>query len=119
MADSIHRESGLGLEGSVILTPSSGFSLEGSLGHFENEGSYPFTITRARLTGEVPISREVGLVAEWMRDKYSDAAQGLGGLGRFAANRYGVYVHWHPLEKRPEAWPARRAPDLDFPGESG
>lgn len=95
-ANSIQRESGLGLEGSVILTPFSGFSLEGSCGHFQNEGSYAFTIDRARLSGEVPVTRVFGLVAEWTRDKYNDAAQGLGSLGHFAANRYGLYVHWHP-----------------------
>jgi hypothetical protein len=31
-----------------------------------------------------------------MRDKYNDVAQDTGNLGKFDANRYGLYVRWHP-----------------------
>jgi len=61
-----------------------------------NKGSYPFTIDRARVTGEIPVSVTLALVAEWMRDKYNDVAQNTGSPGKFDANRYGLYVRWHP-----------------------
>jgi hypothetical protein len=94
-AISSHNERGLSLEGGIgLVFPWA--SLEGSYARFENQGSYPFTIDRARFTGEVPVAATIGLVAEWMRDKYNDAAQNTGSLGKFDANRYGIYVRWHP-----------------------
>jgi hypothetical protein len=94
-AISSHNERGLSLEGGIgLVFPWA--SLEGSYARFENQGSYPFTIDRARFTGEVPVAATIALVAEWMRDKYNDAAQNTGSLGKFDANRYGFYVRWHP-----------------------
>src|SRR5262249_4887323 len=92
-ASSVHRERGLSLQGDLTLA-LKWFSLDASYGRFTNRGSYPFTIDRARLTGEVPIARSLGLIAEWMRDKYNDATQDTGSLAKFAANRFGLYLRW-------------------------
>jgi hypothetical protein len=94
-AVSSHNERGLSLEGGIGLV-FPGLSLDGSYARFENQGSYPFTIDRARFSGEVPVTATFAFVAEWMRDKYNDVAQNTGSLGKFDANRYGFYVRWHP-----------------------
>jgi hypothetical protein len=89
------RESGLSLEGGIGLV-FGGLTLDGSYARFQNSGSSPFTIDRARFSGEVPVTVTLAFVAEWMRDKYNDVAQNSGNLGKFDANRYGFYVRWHP-----------------------
>ena len=89
------RESGLSLEGGIGLV-FGGLTLDGSYARFQNKGSYPFTIDRARVSGEIPVTASLAFVGEWMRDKYNDVAQNTGNLGKFDANRYGVYVRWHP-----------------------
>ncbi len=92
-AISSHRERGLSLEGGIgLLFPF--LTVDGSYARFVNKGSYPFTIDRARVTGDVPVNASIGLVAEWMRDKYNDVAQNTGNLGKFDANRYGFYIRW-------------------------
>ncbi len=93
-ADSIHRERGVNVEGGLTLTLGA-FLLDSSYGRFSNRGSYPFTLDRARASAEIPVTAQFGLVAEWMRDKYNDAKQTFGSIGKFAANRYGLYVRWH------------------------
>jgi hypothetical protein len=90
-----HRESGLSLEGGIGLV-LGGLTLDGSYARFQNKGSYPFTIDRARVSAEVPVTATLAFVGEWLRDKYNDVAQNTGNLGKFDANRYGVYVRWHP-----------------------
>jgi hypothetical protein len=90
-----HRESGLSLEGGIGLV-LGGLTLDGSYARFQNSGFYPFTIDRARVSGEVPVKATLAFVGEWMRDKYNDVAQNTGNLGKFDANRYGLYVRWHP-----------------------
>jgi hypothetical protein len=94
-AISAHRERGVSLEGGVALT-FPWLTLDGSYARFYNKGSYPFTIDRARVSGDVPVTPVFAFVAEWMRDKYNDVAQDTGNLGKFDANRYGLYVRWHP-----------------------
>lgn len=94
-AVSSHRENGLSLEAGVGLV-LPWLSLDGSFGRFDNEGSYPFTIDRSRASADVPVTPQFALVAEWMRDKYNDVAQNTGSLGKFEANRYGIYVRWRP-----------------------
>jgi hypothetical protein len=94
-AVSDHRERGASVGGDVTLT-LKWFSLDGSYARFQNKGSYPFTIDRARASAEIPVRAGVGLIAEWMRDKYNDAAQDTGTLAKFAANRYGLYLRWQP-----------------------
>jgi hypothetical protein len=94
-AVSDHRERGTSLGGDLTLA-LRWFSLDGSYARFQNKGSYPFTIDRTRASAEIPVRAGVGLIAEWMRDKYNDAAQDIGNLGKFAANRYGLYLRWQP-----------------------
>ncbi len=94
-AISSNRERGLSLEGGIGLVFPF-VTLDGSYARFVNKGSYPFTIDRARITGDVPVNATVGFVAEWMRDKYNDVAQNTGSLGKFDANRYGFYVRLRP-----------------------
>ena len=94
-AVSDHRESGLSLEGGIGLA-LAGVKLEGSYSRFTNKGSYAFTIDRARVAGDIPVTTSFAFVAEWLRDKYNDVAQNTGNLGKYDANRYGLYVRWNP-----------------------
>ena len=94
-AISSHHESGRSYEAGVGLV-FPWVTIEGSYARFDNEGSYPFTIDRARFSAEIPVTAAFAFVGEWMRDKYSDTAQNTGSLGKFDANRYGLYVRWHP-----------------------
>jgi hypothetical protein len=94
-AISSHHERGLSVEGGVGLTFPF-LTVDGSYARFSNKGSYPFTIDRARVTGDVPINATLGFAVEWMRDKYNDVAQNTGSLGKFDANRYGFYVRLRP-----------------------
>jgi hypothetical protein len=96
VAVSEHRESGLSLEGGLGLVIGE-FRLDGTYIRFTNKGSYPFTIDRARIGGEVPVRPGFALVAEWLRDKYNDVAQNTGSLGKYDANRYGIYVRLTPF----------------------
>lgn len=93
-AISDHRERGLSLEGNVGLSFPF-LTLEGSYARFVNKGSYPFTIDRARASAEAPVTARLSFLAEWTRDKYNDVAQDAGNLGKYDANRYGLYVRWH------------------------
>ena len=95
IATSSQHERGVNIEGGIGLTFSF-LTLDASYLNFANTGSYPFTIDRARVTGDVPVSANLGLIVEWTRDKYNDAAQNMGSLGRFDANRYGFYVRFRP-----------------------
>ena len=95
VATSSQHERGVNLEGGISLVFPF-LTLDASYLNFSNKGSYPFKIDRARFTGDVPVSDTIGLVAEWMRDKYNDSAQNTGGLGTFDANRYGFYLRWRP-----------------------
>ncbi|HMF08620.1 MAG TPA: hypothetical protein VKJ00_05750 [Thermoanaerobaculia bacterium] len=93
-ANSINEENGLNLEGDLTFTFKI-FLLDASYGRFQNSGSYPFTIDRWRANAEVPVAAQFSVVGEWMRDKYNDAKQDTGSLGKYAANRYGLYLRWH------------------------
>jgi len=93
-ANSIHAEHGINSEGGLTLTLKP-LLLDASYGRFENSGSYPFTLDRWRASAEVPVAAQFSVVGEWMRDKYNDAEQGFGSPGKYAANRYGLYLRWH------------------------
>jgi len=95
VAISGQHERGVNIEGGIGLVFPF-LTLDASYLNFANKGSYPFTIDRARITGDVPVSANVGIVVEWMRDKYDDSAQNTGGLGSFDANRYGFYLRFRP-----------------------
>ena len=53
-------------------------------------------IDRVRLSGEFPVTAAFSGVAEWSRDKYSERSIDQANLGNFNANRYGLFVRWHP-----------------------
>ena len=74
------------------------FSLDGAYLWMQNDGSIPFTLNRTRVRAEYFFTANVGLEAEWTRDKYNEdpAFDQAGLLANFNANRYGVFIHWRP-----------------------
>jgi hypothetical protein len=86
-----HREDGTWLEGGAALAFSR-FRIEGALGQLENEGSFPFTIDRARARAEFDWNAKLTSVVDWNNDEYSESAQDIGNLGAFEANRYGIFL---------------------------
>jgi hypothetical protein len=86
-----HREDGTWLEGGAALAFSR-FRIEGALGQLENEGSFPFTIDRARARAEFDWNAKLTSVVDWNNDEYSESAQEIGNLGAFEANRYGIFL---------------------------
>jgi hypothetical protein len=86
-----HREDGTWLEGGAALAFSR-FRIEGALGQLENEGSFPFTIDRARARAEFDWNAKLTSVLDWNNDEYSESAQEIGNLGAFEANRYGIFL---------------------------
>lgn len=91
---SVHREDGTSYEGSLVLTIPR-LDLQAGYGHFRNDGVFPFTIERIRLTAEVPVASGFSGVGEWSRDDYSERSGTAPNLGNFVANRYGVFLRWH------------------------
>jgi hypothetical protein len=91
---SLHREDGTWLEGGAALALSR-FRIEGAFGRLENEGSFPFTIDRARARAEFDWSAKLTSAVEWFKDEYSESAQHFGNLGAFEANRYGIFLRVH------------------------
>lgn len=89
---SIHTERGDAFEGgvSLILKP---VTLDAAIGRFENKGSNPFNIDRARVQLAWDIVPKAGIVAEYARDKYREATPS---LGDFDATRVGLYLRWRP-----------------------
>jgi hypothetical protein len=90
---SIHAEDGKYFEGGLTVSVSR-LALEGAYGRFENEGSFPFDIDRSRVRADFTVNANVGLIAEWNRDDYSEEVAGIANLGDYRANRYGLYVRW-------------------------
>jgi hypothetical protein len=94
LGSSIHEERGTDLMGglSYTLDPAT-FSM--SVSRFENKGSYPFDIDRARLSVEVGFTKQIGLVGEWGYDSYQEPNRP---SAAYDANRYGIYLRWHPID---------------------
>jgi hypothetical protein len=90
-----HREDGVWLEGGAALVFAR-FRLEGAVGQLENEGSFPFTIDRARARAEFDWSPHFATGVDWYRDEYDESAQLAGDLGGYEANRYGIYLRFRP-----------------------
>lgn len=95
IVQSAYRENGTSYEGSVGLVLAR-LNVQASYGRFENQGAFPFVIDRVRLSGEFPVTAAFSGVAEWSRDKYSERSIDQANLGNFNANRYGLFVRWHP-----------------------
>ena len=89
--ESRHRERGTWLEGGASLNLTR-FRLEGAVGRLENEGTFPFTINRARARAEFDWNSRLTSVVDWNGDKYSEARQENGNLGGYNGNRYGVFL---------------------------
>jgi len=86
-----NRERGTWLEGGASLNLTR-FRLEGAVGRLENEGTFPFTINRARARAEFDWNSRLTSVVDWNGDKYSEARQESGNLGGYNGNRYGVFL---------------------------
>ncbi len=89
--ESIHREDGKSREGGIGYLFTHG-SIDGSVSRFENRGLVPFDLDRYRLRATIDLKAHTGLALEWSKDKYTDDL----GLANYEANRYGVFVRWHP-----------------------
>lgn len=86
--ESVHVEKGKAIEGGLTWSWSR-FSLDGALSHFENEGSLPFELDRARARATVQLGGSFGIGAEWARDEYSEASFA---VADYEASRYGVFL---------------------------
>jgi hypothetical protein len=65
---------------------------------FQNQGSIPFTLNRARVLAECFFTKNLGATFEWLHDQYNErvAFDQAGPLANFNANRYYVGIHWRP-----------------------
>jgi len=90
--ESIHKEDGQAGEGGVSFIRAP-FSIDASIGRFENRGTIPFTFDRNRLRLTWDFKSKTGVAAEWDRDKYDEPSPS---YGDFDASRYGLYFRWRP-----------------------
>ncbi|HEY6930043.1 MAG TPA: hypothetical protein VJA66_10240, partial [Thermoanaerobaculia bacterium] len=72
--------------------------LEAAYLWFQNGGSIPFTVERARVRAEVGVAAHWSAVGEWWHDNYDENAafDQAGPLADYRANRYYVGVRWKP-----------------------
>ena len=96
-AQAVQAELGHTWEGGATVTLSS-VSLDGGYIFLVNSGSVPFTLRRVRMRGEVALTKNLSLAAEWLKDQYGETAgTGLAGpLANYDANRYYAGLHWKP-----------------------
>jgi len=92
---SIHRERGDSFEGGVTFNVKP-FTLEALLRRFENDGSFPYELDRARVRADFEFSKLFGIAAEWDLDDYTEKDRTYGSGADFRSNRYGVYLRIHP-----------------------
>jgi len=92
LAQSVQIDTGRANEGGLSILRGP-FSLDASLGRFENRGTTPFDIDRYRVRLTFDFKSKTGIAAEWNRDKYSEVSPS---FGDFTASRYGVYLRWRP-----------------------
>lgn len=90
--ESVNQENGRAREGGVSYLRGP-FSVDASLGRFENRGTIPFTIDRHRLRATWDFKSKTGVAVEWDRDKYDEPSPS---YGDFDASRYGLYFRWRP-----------------------
>jgi hypothetical protein len=97
IAPSVHAELGHTWEAGVALALSP-VALDAGYLRMTNTGSIPFTINRMRARAEVAVRPGIGVVGEWTRDQYSERAafDQAASLANFNANRYGLFLRWHP-----------------------
>jgi hypothetical protein len=92
LASSLHEERGTSLEGGLSWAFDP-VTLDASVTRFENKGTYPFDLDRARVLLDFAVVKDISFVGEWSYDTYKEPAQG---ATSFDANRYGVFLRWHP-----------------------
>jgi prepilin-type N-terminal cleavage/methylation domain-containing protein len=92
-----NAELGHSWEGGATITFAR-LSLDGSYIFLTNSGNIPFSLKRARLRGEISMTANLSLAAEWLKDRYteSNGATLAGALANYDANRYYVGLHWRP-----------------------
>mgnify|MGYP001123565001 CR=1 FL=1 len=94
-ATSIYTETGDSMEGGITLNLKP-FTVEALLRHFENEGSFPYELDRARVRADLEFSKLVGIAAEWDLDDYTEKNRSYGSGADYRASRYGLYLRIHP-----------------------
>lgn len=88
---SIHAENGKAKEGgfTFVFAP---VTLDTNFSRFDNSGTNPFKIDRARVRVSVDLPARTGVIAEYDQDRYREALN----FGDFNAKRYGIYLHYRP-----------------------
>ena len=94
-ATSVYTESGDTLEGGFTFNLKP-VTVEALLRHFENEGSFPYELDRARVRAGLDFTKLVGIAAEWDLDDYTEMNRSYGSGADYKANRYGLYLRIHP-----------------------
>jgi hypothetical protein len=92
---STNNEDGHSYEGGLSFAYSR-FTLDGSYGSFSNDGTFPFSLDRARARLEVDVIKGFAAVFEYDRDKYQEKLASVLPYGNYEANRYGFYVRIKP-----------------------
>jgi hypothetical protein len=92
VGESVHVERGRAVEGGVALFFNP-ITFDGGTSRFYNKGTSPFKIDRYRARLTYDLKAHAGFAAEFTKDKYRDTLFRDAG---FDANRYGVFVRWHP-----------------------
>ncbi len=90
--NSVSTEDGKSVEVSGLANFKP-INLRASYLHFENSGSLPLTINRARVDVTLWFSEKAGVSADWAWDKYRELSpQPL--HGDYEASRYGIYLRF-------------------------
>lgn len=95
VATSSYRERGDTVEGGLTVNVKP-FTLEALLRRFENDGSFPYELDRARVRASFDFTKLFGIAAEWDLDDYTEKDRSYGSGADFKANRYGLYLRIHP-----------------------
>jgi hypothetical protein len=90
---SVHKENGKSYEGGLGFFVKK-LSVNADAARFDNSGTTPFKIDRLRARVSYDFVSRYGIAAEWSKDKYTETL--LPEFSNFDANRYGVYLRWHP-----------------------
>jgi hypothetical protein len=86
--ESVHIERGRSREGGLGYAWRR-LTFDGDLSRFENAGSLPFRLDRARARAMFQLFPRFGLGAEWARDEYRESSFA---FADYAASRYGLFL---------------------------
>ena len=95
VATSTYTETGNSWEGGFTLDLKP-VTLDALVRDFENEGSFPYDLLRARVRAQIDFSKAIGIAAEWDLDDYAETDRSYGAAADYKANRYGLYLRVHP-----------------------